>query len=167
MRMTDREYYDRFARHIIDTEFYAQAWEEKAKRRLERLRKKLGETLDDYGIINSRAKYERLKKEVDGEVDEEVDALTDDLKKDEEEQRKKEIDWLGIILKAFIGISLVMAVMKEKKLKTQPFGKYEDLDDFGESLKEKVRKTVTVPAMATYRYSSPDLSSKRSRWVFL
>lgn len=152
--MTDREYYDRFARHIIDTEFYAQAWEEKAKRRLERLRKKLGETLDDYGIINSRAKYERLKKEVDGEVDEEVDALTDDLKKDEEEQRKKEIDWLGIILKAFIGITVAMAIMKGKKLKSQPFGKYEDLDDFGESLKEKVRKTVTVPAMSSYMFGS-------------
>ena len=33
-------------------------------------------------------------------------------------------------------------------------GKYEDLDDFGENLKEKVRKTVTVPAMSSYMFGS-------------
>ena len=152
--MTLKEYYDRFARHIIDTEFYAQDWEEKAKRRLERLRKKLGETLDDYGSVSSRAKYAQLKKAVDEDVDGEVDGLVENLKKDEEEQREKEIDWLGIILKALVGITFVMSIMNRKKLNFQPFGKYEDLDDFGESLKEKVKKTVTIPALSSYMFGS-------------
>ena len=152
--MTFKSYYDKYARHMIDTEFYAQMWEDRTHLMLSRLRKRMRDVLDSYGVISSKAKYNLLMRDIESEVDDEVDGFAEKLDKEEEDQREKEVDWLEKLMKAALGITVVMALLNMRKLKSQPFGKYEDLKDFTTTLKEKIKKTVSVPSLSSYMFGS-------------
>lgn len=152
--MTYDEYFDRYTKHLIDTEFYAQSWEGRINSLTERVKKRLKGVMDGYGVITSKGKYLQFAKEVSEAIDSEVDPFAKLFDREERKQSEKESDWLGKLLKAFLGITAVMAAMNWRKLKSQPFGKYKDRKDFFESYKTKMEKAVTLPAWSSYIFGS-------------
>ena len=152
--MTYDEYFDRYTKHLIDTEFYAQSWEGRVNSLTERVKKRLKDVMEGYGVITSKGKYLQFAKEVSEAIDSEVDPFAKLFDREERKQSEKESDWLGKLLKAFLGITAVMAAMNWRKLKSQPFGKYKDRKDFFESYKTKMEKAVTLPAWSSYIFGS-------------
>ena len=142
--MTYDEYFDRYTKHLIDTEFYAQSWEGRVNSLTERVKKRLKGVMDGYGVITSKGKYLQFAKEVSEAIDDEVDPFEKLFDREERKQSEKESDWLSKLLKVALGVAAVMSAMNWRKLKSQPFGKYKDRKDFFESYKTKMEKAVTL-----------------------
>lgn len=145
--MTNKEWFDEYTNHIIDTELYAEGRAEVAASMLRKMSRELKAVVESYGVVKSKAK----QKECEKECDDCIENYFSDWKKKEDKERQehaeKETDWLSAALKAAFGIAVIASLLKTKNALDTPFSPTDTFDSFVEGIKESAKKTVRIPLL--------------------
>lgn len=148
------EYFDEYARHMIDTEFYAQQKEADFADFMKRLRNRVHSVLMDHLAISSKSDYKKVAQMCDEIIEDEVDDYIDELNEERQEQSEKERSYLDKLFKAALGLSLVSSLLSQKKLMEAPYNSIDTVESFGETLKANAKKAVRTPLMSSYIFGA-------------
>lgn len=154
------DYFDSFANHIIDTEFYAQGKETQSQNKLEELKRNLNGVILSYSTIHSKNTYNELVSFCKQRIDDFFVTYKQDLKNDIKEQSKKESEYIKNFLKLALGISISLYVSTSKVL-LAPFNSLDNLDSFITSLKSSFYKATTKPIMNSYIFGTSTYSTSQ------
>lgn len=154
------DYFDTFANHIIDTEFYAQGKENQTRNNLEELKRNLYGTILGYATIPSKSIYNEAISICKQRIDDFFKTYKQKLKKDVEEQSKKESQFLKNLLKVALGVA-IGAYFSLNKVLLAPFNSIDNFDSFITSLKSSFYKATTRPIMNAYVFGSSTYSTTK------
>lgn len=156
------EYFDKYAEHIIDTEFYAQEKEAEFVKFMNKLKKGVLGIMDEYPSVSSKVEANKLYRELEDYVDDEIDYYIEDLKRDREKQADKESDFLSTLLDVMLGINIALSILNRKNALEFPFSKNNTVDTMADNLKENVKRSVRVPLITTRILGSSTSTMKES-----
>ena len=156
------DYFDEYAKHIIDTEFYAQQMEEEFTVFLEELKDKIKSIMHRHEKIPSKKVYNEVKKECEEIIDEQIDDYFDELEEKQQEQSEKERKFLDKLFGAAFGIALADSIIKNRKILMLPYNRTDTNETFRENLKQNMKKSVKTPLISAYVFGSTASSTEES-----
>ena len=143
--MKYREWFDLYARHMADTELYAEARASLSEDMLERMCRELQDIIRSYGNIRGRATEAKCRKECDRCIERYLRKWSGD----EEDERKsfagKEAAWIAASVLSAFGIAVALTAAKlGRALETPHAGSsFETLkDDIEYRAKKSVRQSL-------------------------
>lgn len=160
--MTDKQWFDKYTRHIIDTELYAEARASLAEDMLKELHRELKSIIESYGSITSKAKQQECEDECNECIERYISEWKDEEDKEREDYANKESDWLGRAVKAALGISLVNSLLKQKRALETPFSPTDTFDSFVETMAGDIKKAVRTPLLSSRIFGSSTSSVSES-----
>lgn len=152
------EYFDKYTKHIIDTEFYAQYQEDYFTHKMENLRKKLRAFLKENNLRLTKSQYKKILSDCKEISDKEIDEYFEEYKKEREDFSKKERNYLKALVIAILGLVLAKEITKSIRDKKLLEGT-SNIDDFKEKLKTDVYNAVRKPLFTDYIFGSPASTS--------
>lgn len=148
-------YYDDFANHIIDTEFYAEAKEVVIESVLEKIKRELVEIINSAGYISNKTKYNQLIKECHSIVEENLSFYFTEEEEERKVQAKKEADFLKELFKDALGITIALSLAGLGKTLLAPFNDKDNIASFKETLSSNIMKSVRTPLLNSYIFGAP------------
>lgn len=148
------DFYNKYAEHIIDTEFYAQYQEEYFLERMQQLEDKLSGLLKSKNIRLSRTEYKKLLAECQKLADDEIDKYIEDYKKEREEFAEKEKEFLKNLFLTALGLAFATTLINHIKDR-ELFLTATDLGEFKGTLKANVEKAIQTPLLSAYIFGTP------------
>ena len=152
--MTDREWFDEYTQHMVDTELYAEARAVLAEEMLTKLNKELQSVISSYGTIKSKALENECMRECDERIEKYLDEWKNEEEKERQAQAENESSWLSNTLKAALGVAVVASALKIKKALETPFSEADTFGTFSEGLKTKVQKSIRTPLLSARIFGS-------------
>lgn len=147
--MTDEEWFDTYAKHMVDTELYAEARARLAVSMLNKMFRELKSIIASYGVIKSRQKQLECERECNECIRRYLSKWRDSEEKKRERHAKKESDWLSDAVKAALGITILSALGKLTRALEAPFCNYDNFDGMVKSIEDRIKKAVRTPLLSS------------------
>lgn len=153
--MNDRQWFDTYARHMVDTELYAEARTRLLGDTLDKMFRELRAIVSSYGTIRSRADESRCMRECDDCVRKYLSEWEDDEERERSEYAEKEADWLSGAVKAALGVSVLWGAAKILRALATPFSTADTFRSFVERMREDIVRAVRAPLLSSRIFGSP------------
>lgn len=153
--MNDRQWFDTYARHMVDTELYAEARTRLLGDTLDKMFRELRAIVSSYGTIRSKADESRCMRECDDCVRKYLSEWEDDEERERSEYAEKEADWLSDAVKAALGVSVLWGAAKILRALATPFSTADTFRSFVERMREDIVRAVRAPLLSSRIFGSP------------
>ena len=153
--MTDREWFDTYARHMVDTELYAEARARLAVSMLNKMFRELKSIIASYGVIRSKREQAECERECNDCIRRYLSKWHDGEEKEREKLAGKESGWLSEAIKAALGITVLAALGKLARALEAPFCDYDNFDGMVRSVEDRIRKAVRTPLLSSRIFGTP------------
>ena len=160
--MTDKKWFDKYARHMIDTEFYAEARARRMKQTLSKMERDLKAIVNSYGVIKSKAQERKCLKECDDCIDDYIDEWEKKETKEREKYAEEESRWLAAAIKIALGIILVVTGAMVLRALETPYSDTDTFQSFCDGIREKVKKAVRTPLRSSRIFGTSTSSVSES-----
>ena len=147
--MTYKEWFDAYARHMVDVELYAEARAVLLEGTLNRLYRELKSIIESYGVIKSKSQENECIRECNECIRKYLNRWEDSEKKERDDFAGKEADWLSGIILAALGVALVSDIARKKRAMSTPFTETDTFETFTETLKADIQKSIKVPLLSS------------------
>ena len=143
--MKYREWFDLYARHMADTELYAEARASLSEETLERMCRELQDIIRSYGTIKGRATEAKCRKECDRCIERYLRKWSRDEEEERKEFAKREAAWIAASVLSAFGIAAAVSAVRLGRALESPhagssFGTLKD--DIGHRAKKSVRQSL-------------------------
>ena len=160
--MTNRQWFDTYARHMVDTELYATARAELTLSMLEKLHKELKQIVESYGTIRSKKEEQKCADECNECIERYISEWKDKEDNERREHANNEAEWLSRMIKAALGISLINSLLKTNRALETPFSSSDTFESFVDEMKSNVQKAVRTPLLSSRIFGSSTSSVSES-----
>lgn len=137
------ELYDTYAKHIIDTEFYAQGKEADIEERLKALKRRLRGIITEKEQILSQVQYIETIDECDEEIEDEIEDFYKEAQEEQKKQVQLENSWLKDFMQKFFNVAITaLAVKTIWDILFKKFNNTDNFEIFKNKLKDDIKSSV-------------------------
>lgn len=160
--MDYQKWFDKYARHMVDVELYAEARAQLAGTMLDNMHRDLKAIIDTYGVIKSKRQEEECIKRCNECIEKYLSEWEDDEDEERSKFADKEFDWLKESVAVAFGIALAVTLLKKSNALSTPFSDTDTFKSFVQTMKENIQKAIRTPLLSSRIFGSPTTTVSES-----